>query len=313
MSALILAVAACAFGAGGACAAALATLEACACRARRAHAKLIHETAKNGGEALHDRTLRFAWVISRQLAFHATTPLSLAVRDERATRTRGGVFFARHERAAGCAGKVSVEGFCEARARLALGFGLVGGLVGLLVSSETAVAAGALGAVVGWRRVFQSMCASERRRACEAQRHLPEMLEVVALGLRSGLTFEKSFEAYGRHFDSGFARDCAAVARTWNLGLETREEALRDFSASYACNQLARTVEIVLRSLRFGSALAERLEDAAAQARAEYRSALEERAAKAPVKMMLPTGALILPAMLLLVMGPILLELAVGF
>ena len=40
---------------------------------------------------------------------------------------------------------------------------------------------------------------------------------------------------------------------------------------------------------------------------------LEERVAKAPVKMMLPTGTLILPAMLLLVMGPILLELAGGF
>lgn len=35
--------------------------------------------------------------------------------------------------------------------------------------------------------------------------------------------------------------------------------------------------------------------------------------AKAPVKMMMPTGALILPAMLLLVLGPVLLELANGF
>ena len=33
----------------------------------------------------------------------------------------------------------------------------------------------------------------------------------------------------------------------------------------------------------------------------------------APVKMMMPTGALILPAMLLLVLGPVLLELANGF
>ena len=35
--------------------------------------------------------------------------------------------------------------------------------------------------------------------------------------------------------------------------------------------------------------------------------------AKAPVKMMVPTGVLILPAMLMLVLGPVLLELAGGF
>lgn len=46
--------------------------------------------------------------------------------------------------------------------------------------------------------------------------------------------------------------------------------------------------------------------------RAPSIARLEERVAKAPVKMMMPTGALILPAMLLLVLGPVLLELANG-
>lgn len=68
----------------------------------------------------------------------------------------------------------------------------------------------------------------------------------------------------------------------------------------------------MVRSLRFGSSLAGSLEAAAAEARAEHRARLEERVAKAPVKMMMPTGALILPAMLLLVLGPVLLELANG-
>ena len=97
------------------------------------------------------------------------------------------------------------------------------------------------------------------------------------------------------------------------MGLVTREEALAELAASYDCAQLVRVVNSIVRSLRFGAPLTEALEDAAVQSRAEYRAALEERVAKAPVKMMLPTGTLILPAMLLLVMGPILLELAAGF
>ena len=74
-----------------------------------------------------------------------------------------------------------------------------------------------------------------------------------------------------------------------------------------------RDVESAVRSLRFGSSLAEGLEASAAEARAAHRAHVEERVAKAPVKMMVPTGALILPAMLLLVLGPVLLELMEGF
>ena len=94
---------------------------------------------------------------------------------------------------------------------------------------------------------------------------------------------------------------------------EEAEEALRELSGSFDCAQLSRVVDNVLRGLRFGSSITDSLEEAAQQSRAAYRTALEERVAKAPVKMMLPTGTLILPAMLLLVMGPILLELAGGF
>ena len=54
--------------------------------------------------------------------------------------------------------------------------------------------------------------------------------------------------------------------------------------------------------------MAANLEALSAEARNQYRAACEEKIAKAPVKMLMPTGALILPAMLLLVMGPILLE-----
>lgn len=40
---------------------------------------------------------------------------------------------------------------------------------------------------------------------------------------------------------------------------------------------------------------------------------MEERISKAPVKMLFPVGILILPAMLIYIMGPILLDLVTGF
>ena len=62
-----------------------------------------------------------------------------------------------------------------------------------------------------------------------------------------------------------------------------------------------------------GATMADNLEDAAREARSGYKARRQEAVAKAPVKMMVPTGVLILPAMLMLVLGPVLLELAGGF
>ena len=84
-------------------------------------------------------------------------------------------------------------------------------------------------------------------------------------------------------------------------------------SDSYASVMFSRVIENIVRSLRFGSSLAESLEAAASEARSAYRARKQEQVAKAPVKMMVPTGALMLPAMLLLVVGPVLLELMEGF
>lgn len=259
--------------------------------------------------------VRYATGLSRRLAFGVARPLSFgsAVRLSRGGRKRGSAWFAAHALKAGLASDVSPEGFREAGVRLALAFAAVGGLVGAVLSNELAVLLGLLGLVVGILAPRWAVRAIEVGRTAEVERHLSEMLEVVALGLRSGLSFDRSFELYAQHFSSTLANSCASASRRWSLGLATRDEALRDLAASYGSDQLTRVVENIVRSLRFGSSLAEGLEAAAGEARAEHRAHMEERVAKAPVKMMMPTGALILPAMLLLVLGPVLLDLAGGF
>lgn len=266
-----------------------------------------------GGSRTRSAPLRYAEALSRRLAFGAVQPLSFAVRAGNAEGTRSGAFFKSCALKAGCVGVISVDGYCEARVRLSLAAAACGALLGASLSNELAVVLGTSCAFGGWATLPRSLRAAQRQRAAEVESRLSEMLEVVALGLRSGLTFDRSFALYGLYFDAPFARTCRTVSQRWSLGLATREDSLRDLARSYDCEQLARVVESMVRSLRFGTSLAERLEDASGQVRAAYRSSLEEKVAKAPVKMMLPTGTLILPAMLLLVMGPVLLELAQGF
>ena len=258
-------------------------------------------------------TLMYAERLTRRLFTEATEAINPSVRAKRAGKTRAGKAYTRQAALAGCDKDITVSAFCEAKTRLMLAGAVVGGLAGSVFSLELAVLAMATAAVV--LRMLPSLAVRRltRERALVAELHLSEMLEVVSLGLRSGMTFDRSFALYGAYFDNEFARSCVKAHRRWALGLATREEALRDLAASYDCEQLARVVDSIVRSLRFGSALAGILEEASAQSRASYRATLEEKVAKAPVKMMLPTGTLILPAMLLMVMGPVLLELASGF
>ena len=285
-----------------------------AMRRRAALGDQVAHARKLASSSRYDNfALRYAESLTRRLFTGAATPIAPSVVAKRAGQTRAGSWFKGQSALAGCDKDVSVSAYCEARLRLSIA-GLVAGLlVGMPISTELAVALGAVGCFVGATAMRRAVRMQRRVRGACAERHLSEMLEVVALGLRSGLTFDRSFALYGSHFDNEFARSCARAYRTWSLGLSQRDEALRDLANSYDCDQLGRVIDGIVRSLRFGSSLTGVLEEAAAQARTTYRTALEERVAKAPVKMMLPTGTLILPAMLLLVMGPVLLELLGGF
>ena len=213
---------------------------------------------------------------------------------------------------AGLGSTLTRAGFDSARLCLALlyfGVGLVGGSV---FSLELAVLLGFGCSVAGWLALGSALRKEAGLRSGRLGSQLGEMAEVVALGLRSGLSFDRALALYCTHFDSGFARDCERARQRWTLGLVSREKALRALADSYDSAMLSRIVENVVRSLRFGTSLAETLESAAVEARSVHKAEVEERVAKAPVKMLIPVGTLILPAMLIFVLGPIMLDLMEG-
>lgn len=208
---------------------------------------------------------------------------------------------------------VFLEAFLEASTRFALGGLALGLAFGAVFSVELMVTGAVLGAYLGADLPRVALRLQMEARVACLKRELPELLEVTALGLRSGLSFDRSFALYAQYFDTAFSRECANAQASWGMGLSSREEALRSFAASFDCAQFSHVVEAMVRSLRFGSSLEKELEQSAAEARDAQRSQREEAAAKAPVKMMIPTGVLILPAMLLMVLGPVLLEMMNGF
>ncbi len=214
---------------------------------------------------------------------------------------------------AGQSGRISVEGACRARFEIAMGFSVLAAAVGAFFSVEMAVLGASLAGIAGWGSISRSLQKEAQLRADAVQMHLPQMIEVLCLGLRSGLSFDAALELYCIHFDGMLAQGLQTAHSRWTSGLQSREESLRTFSRGYDAALLERAVSTVIRALRFGSSLSEGLESIAQEARRDNKAAIEEKVMKAPVKMMIPVGTLILPSMLLLVLGPVLLDLMEGF
>lgn len=265
------------------------------------------EYAQRSSGTMFDHVIDYMQRLSQTLALGASQSLVRAGALKSAKQ-----WFLQHRQQAGISSDTTADGFVEASVRLALGGSLVGGLVGALFSTPLCVGGVGVGLLAGGSMPFRALKAMQQQRNLSLGCELPEMLEVCALGLRSGLSFDRSFALYSDHFASTLAHECARAQSLWTMGLATREEALRDLSDSYSSQTLNHCVESMIRALRFGTSLVESLETSAAQARLDHHAAVEEKVAKAPVKMMIPTGTLILPAMLLLVLGPVLLQLMEG-
>ena len=275
-------------------------------RARAARARAPDGGRAKGG-AQASACLSYLEGLSRRLALRATRSV-LPVGALRGAHAR----FEEQVGKAGLGGTVSAQACCEGAVRLAAAGAAAGALLGCAASNELAVAGCVAGGIAGATAPGRAVRGARRQRAHALERSMSEMLEVVALGVRSGLSFDRSLQLYTGHFDDGLARECAAAQRSWEAGLATRQDALRALAQGYDNPLFSRTVSAIIRSLRFGTSLGEVLEQSAEQARAARKAQVEERVAKAPVKMMIPTGTLILPAMLLLVLGPVLLELMEG-
>lgn len=148
--------------------------------------------------------------------------------------------------------------------------------------------------------------AAQARGQAECLRQMPVMLDVVTLGLSAGLSFDSSLELYCQRYHDVLARSLASAMLSWRLGTSGREEALMQVARELGVAALERFAGVVSQALAFGSPLASTLEQQAQAIRDEQRAQMEEEIERVPVKMLIPLGTLIVPAMLLAILGPLL-------
>lgn len=135
---------------------------------------------------------------------------------------------------------------------------------------------------------------------------IPELLDIVSLGLSAGLSFDASLGLYCAHSNTRLSDEFRKTMSSWQMGLKSRSQALDDLAQFIGGASLKRFCASVSEALLFGTPLAATLEQQADVMREEQRTLSQERIEEVPVRMLIPLGTLIVPAMLLAILGPLL-------
>lgn len=198
-------------------------------------------------------------------------------------------------------------GFTASAVLCVLAFAFGGALFAGTSGVAATVAWAAAGAMYGQFLVRSWL--EDRRRKLLALREgsLPLALELLCIGVNGGL----SLGAAWRKAAAGLAAAREPLAEELRLveldvGLgRTWRSALADAAARTGMTSLRDLGQLLEQAERFGSELADAIRTGADSLQHEEMQGLEERAHRSSVKMLFPLAACMLPATVLLVLGPL--------
>jgi tight adherence protein C len=241
---------------------------------------------------------------------YGTRLAKIAVRfDPRATDERVGLKLV----ASGLARTFSPTEFLAAKVVLA-GVGVIlGGFVGTIAGSPVkAVLLAAVFGLFGFFVLDLVVTSRMRSRREEMRRDLPDALDVLAVSVEAGLGFDGALAKLGEHKSGPLVEQFELVLNELGIG-ESRSHALRRMSDRVDIPELTSVVSALIQSEQLGTPLGRILRTQAAESRQRRRIAAEERAMKAPVKMIVPTGIFIFPAMFIVIIAPAMLQIFNAF
>jgi tight adherence protein C len=210
--------------------------------------------------------------------------------------------------ASGLAGRISTTQFLAIKGGMALG-----GLVLALVVSITALPVAVfflapLFAVLGFvfPNIFVTFATRSRRE--RILRELPDALDLLAVSVEAGLGFDGAVTKLTEHMDGALVDEFSLTLGEIRIG-KSRSEALKGMAARVPVPEVGAFVRAVTQAEQMGISLGRILRVQAADSRNRRQAAAEEKAMKAPIKMLFPTVIFIFPAMFIVILGPALLNL----
>ncbi len=209
---------------------------------------------------------------------------------------------------AGVSRKISPTTFLALKGILPIAFGLFGLLVASsmspLMTFALVVGGGALGFILPDYIVNSKI--KSRQEKIRAQ--LPDALDLLAVSVEAGLGFDSAVNKLIDSLEGPLIDEFNLTLSEIRVG-EGRSDALRKLAERAGVSELSAFTRSLIQADTLGISLGRILRVQAADARERRQSMAEERAMKAPIKMLFPTVIFIFPSMFIVTIGPAFLSL----
>lgn len=166
-----------------------------------------------------------------------------------------------------------------------------------------AVTGAFLGLLIGWTAPMSIVRRRTRARVETIDYELPNLIDLLVVTVEAGLGFTGSLQLAAERFTGPLGEELRLTLQEQNMGLSTNE-ALRNLLDRCDTPLMRSFVRSVLQGETLGVSIGQIMRDLAVDMRKRRRQAAEERAQKAPIKLLFPLVFLIFPAMFVVLLGP---------
>jgi tight adherence protein C len=151
-----------------------------------------------------------------------------------------------------------------------------------------------------------------RGRRDSMQAALPDVLDLLCVSVEAGLGFDAALVKLNERMTGPLVDEFALVLHEMRIG-ESRSAALKNMADRVAVPEVAQFCRAIIQADQLGIALSRILRVQSHDMRIRRQLAAEERAMKAPVKMLFPTVIFIFPALFVVALGPAVLGIMKAF
>jgi tight adherence protein C len=158
-------------------------------------------------------------------------------------------------------------------------------------------------AAVGWMLPVTYLSRRGRQRTDRIERELPELIDLLVVTLEAGLSFLASLHMAATRLRGPLGEELRLALHEQRLGLNATD-ALNGMLRRAETPSLRTFIRSVIQGETLGVSTGQIMRNLAIEMRKTRRAKAEERAQKAPVKMLFPLVFLIFPAMFIVLLGP---------